>query len=554
MKQTILYFLMIAFSLNISKAQTLTVNNSQLNFGVVYENAPDSLPLTLLNSLDKSVNVTAFRFYSIYGYLAFSCSNTSFSIASGDSQTVWIKCAPQHNIFHNSELIIENDAQRGYISIDLVAQGRYSKNYYNASENLEEETLKTSLQTITGNGYHSLGYNTARDSMFMWLDNKKTNGQGATQNTLECVYTGRLATGYTNRTDCQTNDSFNTEHTFPQGFFNSNEPMRSDLHHLFPTDDDANNKRASYPFGVVTNASWSQGGSEFDNNTNIFEPRDIHKGIAARAMLYFVVRYANYTNFLDTQESILKTWNNAFVPSTIELTRNDDIYTIQNNRNPFVDYPQLADRITSFSNLSVAPTNFSIDETQNEINYGFVLNGSIATYQYVIVNNGNQMVQFSNFTLSNSTLLNFNGSSGTNTTLNPGEAITLTIDLHPTIPGVIYETLSFQTNVPGSLNVQIPINAQSTAVGVEEINSTTMFIYPNPTTSELTISGINVSLGNEIKVFDVIGKEVYSENVELSAVDEGYIKIQTTGFSTGVYLFTFSNNNNILYRHRFVKN
>ena len=67
---------------------------------------------------------------------------------------------------------------------DLIGQGRYSKSYYSATENKEEELLKDAIQTLTGNGYVSLGYNTARDKMFMIIDNQAVNGQGASQNTL----------------------------------------------------------------------------------------------------------------------------------------------------------------------------------------------------------------------------------------------------------------------------------------------------------------------------------------------------------------------------------
>ena len=95
-------FLLLIFSFHLSKGQTLTTNTSQLNFGVTYENAPDSLQLTLYNNLGKTVNITGFRFYNIYGQAAFSCSNSNFSIADGSSQTVWIKFDPKHNIYHNS--------------------------------------------------------------------------------------------------------------------------------------------------------------------------------------------------------------------------------------------------------------------------------------------------------------------------------------------------------------------------------------------------------------------------------------------------------------------
>lgn len=544
MTKQFLYTLLFAFSLCSLQAQTLTVSASQLNFGVVYENAPDSLQLTINNTLGKTVNVSSFRFYSIYGQSAFSCANSNFIIADGSSQTVWIKFSPQHNIYHNSELVIENNAHRGYVSVDLVGQGRYSKSYYSACENLQEELLKTSLQNITGNGYNSLGYNIARDSMFMWLDNKRTNGQGATQNTLECVYTGRIAVNYLSRSDCQNNDQFNTEHTFPQGFFNSLEPMRSDLHHLFPTDDIANNTRANYPFGIVTSPTWQNGGSKFDNNSNIFEPRDLHKGAAARAMLYFVIRYQNYNSFLNSQESILKTWNKNFLPSPGEQDRNTDIQTIQNNRNPFVDYPQLADRITSFTSTSSAPSLFALDQTQNEINYGFVLNASNNVYNYVIVNNGNQVIQFTNFNLSNTFILNFTGNSGANINLNPGETLTLTIDLHPSIPGVINETVSFQTNVPGFNTIQVLILAQSSLVGIDEIKSgSEIIIYPNPVKDDLVISGVNFTVNDVIKIYNVLGKEVFEKSFSNSMSN----RITLSDVNAGVYYLTlYSKGNRVL--------
>jgi hypothetical protein len=36
-----------------------------------------------------------------------------------------------------------------------------------------------------------------------------------------------------------------------------------------------------------------------------------------------------------------------FLPDAAEQVRNEDIFSLQNNRNPFIDYPQFAKRITS---------------------------------------------------------------------------------------------------------------------------------------------------------------------------------------------------------------
>jgi hypothetical protein len=94
------------FSAGVLFSQTLTVSPSQLNFGNAFENAPDSLQLTVSNNLGHTVNVTGMKFYTTYGNPAFSASSTYFSIADGSSQTVWIKFSPLHNIVHNSQLVI----------------------------------------------------------------------------------------------------------------------------------------------------------------------------------------------------------------------------------------------------------------------------------------------------------------------------------------------------------------------------------------------------------------------------------------------------------------
>ena len=131
-------------------AQGLTVNNSQLNFGVAFENAPDSLQLTISNPTTKNIFVNAIKFYTTYGQPAFSVDASAFLIPASASQNVWVKFSPRHNIFHNSEMVIVNDGLRGYVNVDLIGQGRFSNLYYDLTENTSEEALKTTINTITG--------------------------------------------------------------------------------------------------------------------------------------------------------------------------------------------------------------------------------------------------------------------------------------------------------------------------------------------------------------------------------------------------------------------
>jgi hypothetical protein len=510
-----LLFAIFTLLANVGFCQSLSVSPNQLSFPATTELEKDSLAITITNTLGKDIHITGYRFYNTYNSVPFSTNAGATLVPNGGSVQLWILFQPSHNILHNSELFILNDSYKGALKVDLIAQGRYSIPYYNSTENKAEEVLKQELKTITGIGYVSLIYGPARDSMFMIYDNKKVNGQGATQNTIECVYTGRNAVGYIDRTDCQnlTTYSFNTEHTFPQGFFAQLEPMRSDLFHLYPTDDDANNKRASFPFGVVTNPTWSVGGSKLGNN--IFEPRDFAKGRIARSMFYFVTRYQNYSNFLDTQEGILRQWCTAFPADQIEKDRAADITSAQNNRNPYIDYPQLLERINSLSTTSIAPQNGSSDFPVDTIDFGLVNGSNLNTYTFWIMNDGNQVLNYYNLSLIPISQLSFLNGTGVNGTINPGEAKAITIQLANATPGTFSGSFPF---VVSSVNftaiVNIPIRANVSLTSIAENAKTISRVYPNPFSNEICISNKNNI--NSMKLYSLMGQEILKTSFDES--------------------------------------
>ena len=537
--KSVLPLFVICFSLlSRAEAQALLVSPAQLNFGVVYENAPDSLPLTLTNTLNRDVTVYNIRFYNTYGAPAFSTLYNWFVVPANGSVTLWVRFAPRHNIYHNSEMIIENDGLRGVSRVDLVGQGRFSNAYYSTTEDLKEEPLKSSFHTLLGIGYDTLGYTVARDSMFMQIDNQSLNGQGAAINTIESCYTGALATGYVNRTDCQTTFSFNTEHTFPQGFFNSLEPMRSDLHHLYACDDLSNNTRGNNPFGVVSsNVTWSGGGSKSDGN--YFEPRDAQKGKAARSLLYFVIRYQDYTNFVQPQEALLRLWHTGFPPDAIDRRRNDDIYSDQHNRNPFVDYPQFIERIHLICGTSTEPSAPSLDFPEDTIVYGYVAPGTSADFEYVIVNKGNEAIDLTNFNLTLPSVFSF-ASGGNNITLQPGEALPLIITASPSSTSAANAQLTFNTSLSSSPSVTVPIYLNDPLVNTIANHSEPSFdIYPNPVADQLTVH-VAQSCAFSVSMCDASGRQLiepFSANgtcsINLAALAPGcyFLNMNGSGFN-----------------------
>ena len=503
------------------------------------------MQLTVTNTLNRTVKVNGIRFYTTYGVPAFSASEQNFSIPASSAYNIWIKFSPRHNIQHNSEMVIVNDGLRGYTEVDLTGQGKYSDTYYNQSENTSEEALKTALHNLTGTGYVSLGYNAARDSMFMTIDNKKFNGQGSAQNRIECIYTGREAVGYTDRSDCQTNFSFNTEHTFPQTFFNSLEPMKSDLHHLFPTDDLANNYRADNPYAIITGGTiWSVGGSKATNS--VFEPRDEQKGAAARAMMYFVLRYQNYSGFFTSQENLLRSWHHDFPPTAVDVKRNDDISLIQHNRNPFIDYPQFIERITSLSSTSVAPVAKFIDLTQDTIIYGYVPLSTPVVFHYVIVNTGNTSVQLSDFTLSQPELTFQSG--GNDVTLAAGESHVLNIALVTQNNNPLHAFLNFNTDAPSHLTVSIPIYANDSVFNsIDEPVTGGIMIYPVPANDQMVVEAGGLEI-NSVSVMNLQGMTILEKSGSISP----QLSIDLSMLAPGIYFLKVTGKEKIFFR-KFVK-
>lgn len=151
------------------------------------------------------------------------------------------------------------------------------------------------------------------------------------------------------------NTKVNVEHTWPQSRFTKQHPtdmQKSDLHHLFPTDSELNSIRGNFPFGEVSQdkkqlkCNCSRFGFTTRGNQLIFEPPVAHQGNVARALFYFAVRYDMQID--QDQEAFLKKWNREDPVDETERQRNDEIYELQGNRNPFVDYPELAEKISDF--------------------------------------------------------------------------------------------------------------------------------------------------------------------------------------------------------------
>lgn len=160
---------------------------------------------------------------------------------------------------------------------------------------------------------------------------------------------------------------YNREHVFPQSWWGgsvSTDTQYTDIHHILPSDQYVNSIKSNHPMGETStpgyttmNGSkrgWANIGSF---SGNVFEPIDEYKGDFARILLYMSVRYqysipsweSNYatamtTNIYTSYEpwllEVLVCWHENDPVSQKEIDRNNAIYSIQKNRNPFIDHPE----------------------------------------------------------------------------------------------------------------------------------------------------------------------------------------------------------------------
>ncbi|PKP22122.1 MAG: endonuclease I [Bacteroidetes bacterium HGW-Bacteroidetes-22] len=257
--------------------------------------------------------------------------------------------------------------------------------YYNGTEGLTGTALRSALHNIIKN-HNSISYS-ALWSAFNDTD-KKSNGTvwdmysdipGGTP-PYQYTFGSDQCGNYNSEGDC-----YNREHTWPKSWFNDNSPMYSDLFHLYPTDGYVNGKRSNYPYGEVGSSSWtSLNGSKLGNNSypgnseEVFEPIDAYKGDLARTYFYMSTRYygedAGWQSNGMVDGADLKTWaQNMLIEwhqndpvSQKEIDRNNAVYSYQNNRNPFIDHPEFADKIWGDPASSVSTrTRLRVDVSPN---------------------------------------------------------------------------------------------------------------------------------------------------------------------------------------------
>jgi endonuclease I len=256
--------------------------------------------------------------------------------------------------------------------------------YYEKIDGTSGKALFDAVHDVAKVGYSSLGYGglwtayrttDVRDNGLVW---DMYSDCSWTIGTDQCG-------SYSNECDC-----YNREHSIPKSWFGGSESQPGcDIFHIVPTDGYVNNKRSNYAFGEVSSTSYTYdgaklgtaksititGGNTIAGNTGtsvscsgtVFEPRDEYKGDFARGYFGTMIKWANgdYQAFTKGDGSkifssnysagafgltkygvaLLMKWHRQDPVSKKEIDRNNGIQQTQGNRNPFIDYPYLAEYI-----------------------------------------------------------------------------------------------------------------------------------------------------------------------------------------------------------------
>lgn len=256
--------------------------------------------------------------------------------------------------------------------------------YYAGVNGKSSKSLFDEVHVIVKVGYSSLGYDGLFDA-YPETDMKENGKLWDMYSNCDFDLNKDRCGNYSKECDC-----WNREHSIPKSWYGGTKSGPGcDIFHLVPTDGKVNGMRSNYAFGEVGNADYSYDGSKKGSALSItitggktlagnegttvscsgtvFEPQDQYKGDFARGYMGALLRWAgdhqaftsgdgskifsgNYTatgkfGLTNYGIALLMKWHREDPVSQKEIDRNNGIQATQGNRNPFIDYPYLAEYI-----------------------------------------------------------------------------------------------------------------------------------------------------------------------------------------------------------------
>jgi len=241
--------------------------------------------------------------------------------------------------------------------------GKMPGDYYQPAQGLKDSALKAALSEVVHCGPR---YRYGSGELHTWDGFYHTDRDTTTNQVLD-MYSNNVR--YFNPANPTGSiGEFDIEHMLPKSWWGGevNEAYR-DLFHLVPADYSANRSKSNHAPGIPSdstfnNGSFVTGSGKAYGLTRVFCPADEYKGDFARAYFYIVTCYdtlhwetkgdagqamtnSDYHDFQPWLQDLLMSWHRLDPVSDKEKARAIEVNKIQGNRNPFIDYPELAEYI-----------------------------------------------------------------------------------------------------------------------------------------------------------------------------------------------------------------
>ena len=240
----------------------------------------------------------------------------------------------------------ENYKQDNPTEGQVSSLGSQIGNYYDGISSSSPSLVSDLTDLINPHNY--ISYFLYKTTVMSQFEVKDTlNGQSY----VTCCYSGENKV-FNDPFDWSDND-FSREHTYAHSWmptFPCNDPEQeeyADQHNLYPANlPNANTPRSNLPLEDITGSTvftYLEGSVGYnDNNQLVYEPRESHKGNAARAIMYMATCYngingSNWSIPSNQGPVTLRNWHFNDLPDNYEIARHEFIYNLQGNRNPFID-------------------------------------------------------------------------------------------------------------------------------------------------------------------------------------------------------------------------
>lgn len=251
----------------------------------------------------------------------------------------------------------------------LTAIAGYPTGYYDRMDGKSKESLKAAAKQCVVNhkelGYYDLPNYWQYSDVYPELVNGNKRWWEMYSDEVLLIYP------YQSGTQAFSANKMQREHAIPKSWWKKNgsveyTPAYSDMWNLYPSEPKANQAKSNYPFGETRTTSFNNGVTKIGapktgfggGSSQVFEPADEYKGDFARTIFYMATVYDDltwvynymfvnnsYPSLLPWAYNMLLDWCRKDPVSQKEIDRNNIVEQYQGNRNPFVDFPELAEYI-----------------------------------------------------------------------------------------------------------------------------------------------------------------------------------------------------------------